>query len=384
MKHSEFVEKYHWLNGLDEYFKRETQVIDGVAQNERWEVIFKALFHNNWYRKRDLILELVQRDKSDDVHVKSWLNVLLMDHIEVDYDKPQLIISLLRKYMKEDILLSNMVNFMNYWVDDNGEFGDAPDLGDFLSRGQIMSKLWLADELEKVIPRSERLGNVVFYGGWYNFFAYMLYHRWDVDSIYSLDMDSKTIEPCKRLYPGEVEEHRFFPIHTDVNNLKWEDNELFYPKMNLKNRKTDHYQSMVDSWIEKQEKKYTERLQEKEAEIRQGYTTPEEIREGLYADKEDVFARFKKAAELSNFNKIGNVDLVVNTSCEHMNNQWFEDLPDGQLVVLHQNDYFDNEQHVNCCRDLNDVKKKYPMSELYYEGELDTYLYNRFMLIGRK
>jgi len=384
MKHSEFVEKYHWLNGLDEYFKRETQVIDGVAQNERWEVIFKALFHNNWYRKRDLILELVQRDKSDDVHVKSWLNVLLMDHIEVDYDKPQLIISLLRKYMKEDILLSNMVNFMNYWVDDNGEFGDAPDLGDFLSRGQIMSKLWLADELEKVIPRSERLGNVVFYGGWYNFFAYMLYHRWDVDSIYSLDMDSKTIEPCKRLYPGEVEEHRFFPIHTDVNNLKWEDNELFYPKMNLKNRKTDHYQSMVDSWIEKQEKKYTERLQEKEAEIRQGYTTPEEIREGLYADKEDVFARFKKAAELSNFNKIGKVDLVVNTSCEHMNNQWFEDLPDGQLVVLHQNDYFDNEQHVNCCRDLNDVKKKYPMSELYYEGELDTYLYNRFMLIGRK
>ena len=384
MKHTEFVEKYHWLNGLDEYFKRETQVIDGVAQNERWEVIFKALFHNNWYRKRDLILELVQRDKSDDVHVKSWLNVLLMDHIEVDYDKPQLIISLLRKYMKEDILLSNMVNFMNYWVDDNGEFGDAPDLGDFLSRGQIMSKLWLADELEKVIPRSERLGNVVFYGGWYNFFAYMLYHRWDVDSIYSLDMDSKTIEPCKRLYPGEVEEHRFFPIHTDVNNLKWEDNELFYPKMNLKNRKTDHYQSMVDSWIEKQEKKYTERLQEKEAEIRQGYTTPEEIREGLYADKEDVFARFKKAAELSNFNKIGNVDLVVNTSCEHMNNQWFEDLPDGQLVVLHQNDYFDNEQHVNCCRDLNDVKKKYPMSELYYEGELDTYLYNRFMLIGRK
>lgn len=380
MKHTEFQKQYHWLNGLDEYFKRETDVIDGMAQNERWEELFKGLYHNNWYRKRDIMIELCQRDKSDDSHVKSWMNVLLMEHLDVEL-KPQLICALLKKYMKGDILLSNMVNFINYWVDDEGNAANAPDLGDFLSRGQIMSKLWLADELEKVIPRNERLGNVVFYGGWYNFFAYMLFHRWDVDCIYSLDMDSKTVEPCKRLYPGEVEEHRFFPIHTDVNDLIWKDNELMYP--NFK-RKSDHYQSMVDAWIEKQEEKYTQRLQEKEAEIRQGYTTPEEIRNGLYADKESVFAQFKEAAKESIVNKIGKVDLIVNTSCEHMDNQWFEDLPDGQLVVLHQNDYFDNEQHINCCRDLNEVKQKYPMSEIYYEGELDTYLYNRFMLIGRK
>ena len=374
MKHSEFVEKYHWMNGLDEYFKRETQVIDGVAQNERWEVIFKALFHNNWYRKRDLILELVQREKSDDVHVKSWLNVLLMDHIEVDYDKPQLIISLLRKYMKGDILLSNMVNFMNYWVDDKGEFGDAPDLGDFLSRGQIMSKLWLADELEKVIPRSERLGNVVFYGGWYNFFAYMLYHRWDVDCIYSLDLDSKTVEPSKRLYPGEFEEHRFFPIHTDVNDVSWEDDGFYYP--NIK-RRNDLYEKMLNEWIEKQEAKYQDLIKVS------GHHSPT-VRRDLYADKEKVQAEFKEAANKSIRTRIDKPDLIINTSCEHMSNKWFDDLPAGQLVVLHQNDYFDNEQHVNCCEDINHVKTKYPMSEIYYEGELDTFLYNPFMLIGRK
>ena len=31
-----------------------------------------------------------------------------------------------------------------------------------------------------------------------------------------------------------------------------------------------------------------------------------------------------------------------------------------------------------------EAKQKYPMSTLYYEGEIDTELYNRFMLIGKK
>ena len=33
---------------------------------------------------------------------------------------------------------------------------------------------------------------------------------------------------------------------------------------------------------------------------------------------------------------------------------------------------------------VEDTKQKYPMSEILYEGTLDTHLYNRFMLIGRK
>ena len=67
-----------------------------------------------------------------------------------------------------------------------------------------------------------------------------------------------------------------------------------------------------------------------------------------------------------------------------MDNTWFEDLPDGTFVILHQNDYFDNPQHSNCCKDVEDVKSKYPMQSIFYEGELDTHLYNRFMLIGIK
>jgi hypothetical protein len=78
------------------------------------------------------------------------------------------------------------------------------------------------------------------------------------------------------------------------------------------------------------------------------------------------------------------INLVVNTSCEHMDNSWYENLPMGKVVVLHTNDYFSNPQHMNCCEDVEAAKVKYPMSEIYYEGALDTQLYNRFMLIGKK
>lgn len=67
-----------------------------------------------------------------------------------------------------------------------------------------------------------------------------------------------------------------------------------------------------------------------------------------------------------------------------MDNSWFENIPEGKLIALQTNDYFSNEQHVNCCQDLTEVKEKYKFSNIYYSGTLDTKLYNRFMIIGRK
>ena len=98
----------------------------------------------------------------------------------------------------------------------------------------------------------------------------------------------------------------------------------------------------------------------------------------MFKDKDELLENKFGWVELDNIN------CVINTSCEHMDNTWYENLPTGTFVVLHQNDYFSNEQHVNCCKDIEDVKSKYPMTEIYYEGELDTNLYNRFMLIGIK
>ena len=227
---------------------------------------------------------------------------------------------------------------------------DVPNLGDFYSRGQIRSKIWLVTELAKVIG-TEPIGNVVFYGGWYNFIAHFLFEQFNVHKIYSIDVDESVVGPCKRLYADELDDTKFTPYTADVNKLVWQGNQLKF----IDNERRDQ---QIKEWHFENDEK-----------LQQGIISQE--------DKQNAYDNF-------GWNHMSNINLVINTSCEHMNNEWFENLPAGTLTVLHQNDYFSNEQHVNCMKDIEDTKAKYPMSEIYYEGTLDTHLYNRFMLIGRK
>jgi len=378
MKLSEFQETYHWMNGLSEYFKY-------TGQHERWEEIHKALYHDNWYRKRDVILELCSMRNSNPVHVKSWMNVLLHDKLEDFEIKPQLLATLFRKYMKEDEFLVNVCKFINYWSGENGEAADMPDINDFLSRGQVKSKLWMVSELANIIDGP--LGNIIFYGGWYNFLAHFLFNQFDVSKIYSLDIDDKVAVPSKRLYPSQVASNRFIPVTTDVNKLQWRDKDVWYIDYNKRDEQ-------IERWMQKQESALTLKRQplidkfvdENQDNIKQGIVNKEEVinkisedlRTEMFKDKESVFENYgwRKLDE--------EINMVINTSCEHMDNTWFENLPSGTFVVLQTNDYFSNPQHSNCCKDLEEVKSKYPMQSISYEGELDTHLYNRFMLIGIK
>lgn len=311
MKHSEFTSKFHWLNGISEYFR-------ATGQEEKYEPIFKALYHQNYYRKRDILHELMIKkyegmDKVPDHLLRSWTNMLLNEHMDDVEVKTELITSLIAT-VSEDDFVDRIAKFIDYFTVDHNTDMLLPDLGDFLSRGQVKSKIWLATELAKCVEG--KLGNVVFYGGWYNFVAYFLFSQFEVDKVYSIDTDPTVIQPTERLYRKEVNEGKFFAITHDVNKLKWNGNSMVY--------------NVHHSEHEEQ------------------------------------------------------VNMIVNTSCEHMNNEWYENLPNGTFVVLHTNDYFDNPQHSNCCKDLEEAKNKYPMQSIMYEGELDTELYNRFMLIGVK
>lgn len=328
MKHSKFQEEYHWMNGLSEYYK-----FKGKETDDLYTEIHKALYHNNWYRKRDIMIELCSRLNSNPLHVKAWMNVLLHEQLDDVEVKPQLVATLLRKYMREDKFLVNVCQFVNYWVTD-GNAADMPDMNDFLSRGQVKSKLWMAEELGKIVDGS--LGTVAFYGGWYNFLAHILYDKFEIDNVLSLDLDERVIDPSKRLYPEEVSAETFLPITTDVNKIKWQGKNMHTFSAELEKKHTDA-----------------------------GNTMPQDIKDKSYVDR-------------------GKVNVVINTSCEHMDNTWFDNLPTGTFVVLQTNDYFSNPQHSNCCTDLESVKKKYPLNDIMYEGELDTHLYNRFMLIGSK
>ena len=78
--------------------------------------------------------------------------------------------------------------------------------------------------------------------------------------------------------------------------------------------------------------------------------------------------------------------LVVNTSCEHLDDVpgWLASLPAGLPLVLQSNDYFREPDHRSCVSSLEAFKAQAGLSELLFAGALPTKNYTRFMLIGRK
>jgi len=77
-------------------------------------------------------------------------------------------------------------------------------------------------------------------------------------------------------------------------------------------------------------------------------------------------------------------ETIINTSCEHMNDSWFNKIPYELICILQSNDFTKINDHTNCVYSIDEMKNKYPLSEIYYEGELQLQKYNRYMLIGKK
>ena len=195
------------------------------------------------------------------------------------------------------------------------------NLNDHFSRGQMKSKCWMVEQLEEIY-QDAYLGTVAHYGGWYATVAQNIFEKFRVKNYYNLEVDPECIEIADDFNYEHTVGWKFKSTVQNVSDIVWKDDNSFDIKIkNLSNKLV---------------------------------TTPVQP------------------------------DLIINTSCEHMNEDWFNNIPSGRVVCLQTNDYFDNSQHVNCCRDLADAVAKYPMSEVYYSGEIDTHLYKRFMIIGEK
>lgn len=78
-------------------------------------------------------------------------------------------------------------------------------------------------------------------------------------------------------------------------------------------------------------------------------------------------------------------DLVVNTSCEHIEDLpgWLALIPRGTRVLLQSNDYFSESQHVNSQASLDDFAAAARLGQVDFAGSLYLRKYTRFMLIGR-
>jgi len=202
-----------------------------------------------------------------------------------------------------------------------------PDVGkvntmDAWSRGQLNSKAWL---IENCIRNDIKLNNAWVLCGWIGTLSYLILenrHALGLSSLRSFDIDPFCAILADELNRLHVKDAwRFKATTLDVN-------ELVYDEFTYQTMKYD------------------------------GSAQP------LYES----------------------ADTIINTSCDHMGHctAWWDRIPPGRLIILQNNDWFENEQHNNSVENLDQFKRQYPMTELLYAGELDCTLYTRYMLIGRK
>ena len=191
---------------------------------------------------------------------------------------------------------------------------------DCLSKGQIASKKWLVDNLKDL---NLDLGLVYLCAGWYA-------------TVVPLFIENKIL----------FSSIRSFDVDPDV----WKIAEIF------------NKESLLDSWKFKAQTKDI-------FDINYNRHVYETIKsDGTKEQCKDV------------------PDTIINTSCEHIENfqEWYSKIPNGKLVILQSNDYFEIEDHVNCVKSNLEFEKMAPMSEVYFAGNLPLEKYTRFMRIGRK
>jgi len=191
---------------------------------------------------------------------------------------------------------------------------------DCFSRGQLLSKKWLVTELHKHI---RHIGTVYLCAGWY-----------------------ATIVPMFVENGIKFTKVRSFDTDPDV----WKIAEKFNKEL------------LLDSWKFKAQTK--------------------DIMDIDYV--ETTYETIKGTGDIEVLKDTP--DTIINTSCEHITNftDWYNKVPDGKLLILQTNNYFEIEEHVNCVSNIQEFAEMTPMSNVLYEGELPLDKYTRYMRIGYK
>jgi hypothetical protein len=193
---------------------------------------------------------------------------------------------------------------------------------DCFSRGQLQSKLWLIEQLKKI---DVELGTVFLCAGWYGTLATMIFESGiKVDKIRSFDIDETTVDIAETFNkPWFANQWKFKALVEDIQDINY--NEHTWQYWSNKNNRMSY--PITDS-----------------------------------------------------------PDTVINTSCEHIEHfaNWYAKIPNGKLVVLQSNNYYEVEEHVNCAKDAEEFSLSIPMNNCLYLGELQLEKYSRFMKIGYK
>ena len=209
------------------------------------------------------------------------------------------------------------------------ESSSVDTISDAFSRGQVQSKIWLVNELEKVRTQLSNpvYKHVLLMAGWYGQLKSIYDQKLTYRKMRILDMDRTACEISDSVFNlYDIEDYKVKSVCADINSLKI-------------------------------------------------YKTGFEFDIENFSSGKIITEKFLP-------------DLIINTSAEHMDEQWFnqirfKQLESNPIVAIQSNNLFDVPEHINCVHSVDHMKKKFPMSEILYEGELQLKGYKRFMLIGR-
>jgi len=246
-----------------------------------------------------------------------------LDSVEFERDAISVYMSALEKKLPGDKIFRGI----NTIIKNNLE--SAQVLNDAFSRSQIKSKIWLIDELDMV---RKKLPDPVFkqvavFAGWYGqiksiYDKILTYRKMRV-----IEIDKSACEISDYIFNlPQLENHKVKSILANINELTLHKN---------------------------------------------GYEwTVENFKDGSKYDEKFL------------------PDLIINTSAEHMTEDWFfqikfKEMESNPIVAIQSNNLFDISEHINCVYSVDHMKKKFPMKQVLYEGELQLKGYKRVMLIGR-
>jgi hypothetical protein len=197
-------------------------------------------------------------------------------------------------------------------------------ISDAFSKGQIQSKIWLTDELANI---KDNYNNVLVLAGWYGQFKLIYSKKLNYSLMRFVDLDRISCEISDSVFNlKELHKYKVKSVNADINGLTLHKNGYEWSVENFKDGST-----------------YNEKF-------------------------------------LPN--------LIINTSSEHMSEEWynqirFKNLDSNPIVAIQSNNLFEIPEHINCVHSTDHMKKKFPMKEILFEGELQLKGYKRFMLIGR-
>ena len=196
---------------------------------------------------------------------------------------------------------------IKFWMDAIRNSEDRDRTLESFWGGQLLSKKWLIENLEKIVTKITN-ANIVIHGGWNGVLSSMLFNsNIGIQNIVSVDIDPRVKETALTINKRYEIEGRFKAVVSDM--CKYD---------------------------------YDERA-----------------------------------------------DIVINTSCEHITNeqynQWLDKIPKNSLIVLQSNNYFDLDEHINCHDTLKSFEESSKINIVYSNQlELPHVNYKRFMLIGNK